>query len=84
MPAWRPTPDRIERSNITRFAVWVEHRTGVPVTESYDRLWQWSVDDIESFWLAIWEFFDVMADGAAKPVLKRRSMPGAAGSPTSG
>ena len=77
VPAWRPTPDRIERSNITRFAVWVEHRTGVPVTESYDRLWQWSVDDIESFWLAIWEFFDVMADGAAKPVLKRRSMPGA-------
>jgi acetoacetyl-CoA synthetase len=74
---WRPTCDRIERSNLVRFAAWVEDRNGVPVTASYDRLWQWSVDDIEAFWLAIWEFFDVKADGAAQPVLKGRSMPGA-------
>jgi acetoacetyl-CoA synthetase len=76
-PAWRPTRDRIERSNLVGFAAWVEHRSGVPVTESYDRLWQWSVDDIEGFWRAIWDFFAVRADGAAEPVLERRSMPGA-------
>src|ERR1700760_4820316 len=76
-PAWRPTLERIERSNLTHFAAWVERRTGVPVTESYDRLWQWSVNDIEGFWLAIWQFFDVRADGAPRPVLQKRSMPGA-------
>jgi acetoacetyl-CoA synthetase len=76
-PAWQPTPDRIDRSNLVRFAAWVEDRTGVRVTDSYDQLWRWSVDDIEGFWLAIWNFFELQADGTAEPVLERRSMPGA-------
>ncbi|HEU4598740.1 MAG TPA: acetoacetate--CoA ligase, partial [Solirubrobacterales bacterium] len=37
----------------------------------------WSVDDVEGFWSAIWEFFDVQADGDPHPVLASREMPGA-------
>ena len=76
-PAWHPSRDRIERSNLARFAAWVQDRTGVDVTESYDRLWRWSVDDIDGFWRAIWDFFGVTADGAPEPVLDQRAMPGA-------
>ena len=27
--------------------------------ESYDDAWRWSVDDLESFWASMWDFFDV-------------------------
>jgi acetoacetyl-CoA synthetase len=74
-PAWQPTTDRISRSNLARFATWVQDRTGVPVTESYEHLWQWSVDDIGGFWLAVWDFFGVQADGSPFPALQGHSMP---------
>jgi acetoacetyl-CoA synthetase len=76
-PAWTPSADRIERATITRFATWVQERTGVRVTESYDQLWRWSVDDVAGFWAAIWDYFDVQADGRSEPVLADPAMPGA-------
>ena len=45
--------------------------------ESYEELWRWSVDDLEGFWRALWDFFDVQADGSPGTVLASREMPGA-------
>src|SRR4051794_40223456 len=45
--------------------------------DDYHQLWQWSVDDLDGFWSAIWEFFEVRADGDPSPVLASRKMPGA-------
>jgi acetoacetyl-CoA synthetase len=74
---WRPDDERVERASITRFARWVASTRGVPVTGSYDALWRWSVDDIEGFWGAVWEFFDVQAATPYERVLGSRAMPGA-------
>ena len=68
---WRPSADRIEHATITRFAREVGHEG------DYDDLWRWSVDDLEGFWAAIWEFFDVQASEPYERVLGRREMPGA-------
>src|SRR3954471_23996236 len=74
---WTPTHERIERASITRFARWVAASRGVDVTGSYDALWRWSVADIDGFWGAIWEFFDVRASRPYDAVLASRAMPGA-------
>jgi acetoacetyl-CoA synthetase len=68
---WEPTPERIERATITRFA------RAVGREGPYDELWRWSVSDLEGFWGAIWEFFDVQASAPYERVLGRREMPGA-------
>jgi acetoacetyl-CoA synthetase len=68
---WEPAPERIERATITRFAQAVG-REG-----PYDELWHWSVDDLESFWAAVWDFFEVQASAPYERVLGRREMPGA-------
>jgi acetoacetyl-CoA synthetase len=70
-PIWSPTPERIERATITRFA----RERGLP--EEYGALWRWSVDNLDEFWQAIWEFFDIEADTPYERVLGRRDMPGA-------
>ncbi|HMJ34759.1 MAG TPA: acetoacetate--CoA ligase [Baekduia sp.] len=74
---WTPTSERVEHATITRFARWVSATRAVDVTGSYDALWQWSVDDLEGFWAAIWEFFDVQAQTPYERVLGSRDMPGA-------
>ncbi|MCW2993206.1 MAG: acetoacetate--CoA ligase [Conexibacter sp.] len=74
---WSPTPERVEAATLTRFARWVAAHRGVDVTGSYDALWQWSVDDLDGFWAAIWEFFDVQASTPYEQVLGSRAMPGA-------
>jgi acetoacetyl-CoA synthetase len=67
---WTPSPERIERANITQFA----RKRGLP--EDYHELWQWSVDNLEDFWAAIWDEY-VEPDAPYESVLGRREMPGA-------
>lgn len=68
-PLWTPSPERIERAQLTAFAR--EHG----IEGGYHDLWCWSVRDIEGFWAAIWDYFEV--DGAYESVLTSHEMPGA-------
>ncbi len=72
---WRPSPERVAASRLTAFAGFAAERYGAP-TGSYDALWQWSVDALEDFWAAAWEFFDVRASAPYERVLTERTMPG--------
>jgi acetoacetyl-CoA synthetase len=65
---WEPPAELVERATLTRFMRAQGH-------EDYESLWRWSVDDLEGFWAAVWEFFDV--EGTYDRVLGSRDMPGA-------
>jgi acetoacetyl-CoA synthetase len=68
---WSPAPERVEAATITRFA------RAVGRDGPYDELWRWSVTDLEGFWGAVWDFFEVRASAPYERVLGRREMPGA-------
>src|SRR3954451_24341117 len=65
---WSPPPDVRTTTEIGRFA----ERYGF---DSFEALQRWSVDDLEGFWRAVAEFYDLGLD--AERVLGRREMPGA-------
>jgi acetoacetyl-CoA synthetase len=69
-PLWEPPADLREGSELARFMEKHGHA-------DYGALWQWSVDDLEGFWAAVWEWFDVSASQPYERVLGRREMPGA-------
>ncbi len=73
---WEPSAELVERSRLREFMRWLERDRDLTFA-GYQELWQWSVDDLDGFWSAIWEFFDVQADGDPRPVLASREMPGA-------
>jgi acetoacetyl-CoA synthetase len=73
---WEPSAEQVERSRLSEFMRWLERERGLSL-EDYDDLWRWSVDDLDGFWAAIWDFFQVRADGERSPVLASREMPGA-------
>jgi len=73
---WEPSPELVERSRLRDFMRWLASERGL-VFDGYHQLWQWSVDDLDGFWSAIWEFFEVQANGDPSTVLAAREMPGA-------
>ncbi|MGY1815516.1 acetoacetate--CoA ligase [Blastococcus sp. SYSU D00820] len=75
-PIWEPDPAQVERSRITAFMRTVERTHGVDLPD-YEALWRWSVDSLEDFWQACWDFFDMRSDPAPGVVLASSDMPGA-------
>jgi acetoacetyl-CoA synthetase len=72
---WRPSPERVERSQLTAFARGAAERHGAP-TGDYEAFWRWSVDELETFWGEAWDFFG-LGHVAYAQVLASREMPGA-------
>ncbi|MEX2481229.1 MAG: acetoacetate--CoA ligase [Gammaproteobacteria bacterium] len=73
---WAPAPERIEKAEITRFMRWLARERGQNCAD-YPTLWRWSVDDLEAFWAAVWDYFDIHSPTPYRAVLGQRAMPGA-------
>ena len=67
---WTPPATLRRESLLGRFL----DRVGL---DDYDALWRWSVDDLEGFWAAVWDFFEIRAHVPYERVLGSREMPGA-------
>ncbi|BAH51542.1 acetoacetate--CoA ligase [Rhodococcus opacus] len=75
-PIWTPDPAQVSRARITEFAEFAAARTGAAYPDYHD-LWNFSVEEPSAFWSAVWDFFDIVADGDAGEVLADAVMPGA-------
>ncbi|MGW0604513.1 acetoacetate--CoA ligase [Streptomyces sp. NPDC002644] len=76
-PLWQPTPERAAEARITRFQAWAAQHHGAPADGGYPALHRWSVEELETFWTAVTEWFDVRFSTPPTGVLTDRSMPGA-------
>ncbi|RCW38487.1 acetoacetyl-CoA synthetase [Halopolyspora algeriensis] len=73
---WQPSPERVEASRMARFRGWLRAQRGLDLPD-YQALWRWSVSDLEGFWGALAEFFDVDFHDRPHRVLTEEVMPGA-------
>lgn len=73
---WQPTTARIEGAVITRFMRWLTAERGVSCAD-YEALRAWSVADLDAFWAAVWDYFEIRSATPRTAVLGRRDMPGA-------
>ncbi len=73
---WSPPPDVLQKSQVGRFIGWLKEHRGLELRD-HPALWRWSVDDLDGFWSAVWEFFEVTDHGRRTAVLAERTMPGA-------
>jgi acetoacetyl-CoA synthetase len=59
-PLWEPSEQRIKESNMYRFMQNVNRTYKTNFTD-YDKLYQWSVENIAAFWGEIWDFAGIKA-----------------------
>jgi acetoacetyl-CoA synthetase len=55
-----PSEDRVKRANVTRFINFVNEKHGLEIN-SYTELYKWSIENIQDFWAAMWEFGEIKA-----------------------
>ncbi|MPY72932.1 MAG: acetoacetate--CoA ligase [Alphaproteobacteria bacterium] len=76
-PLWRPSAEKIASTNLTAFTRLLKDRMGLAL-EDYRALHRFSVENMEAFWAAVWEFCGVVAPYRGGPVLLHGTrMPGA-------
>ena len=73
---WEPSAEYRSNSNIAKFIEWLGQTRDLRF-DSYDDLLQWSVDDLEGFWGAIWDYFEIISHSPYSRVLTEPRMPGA-------
>ena len=73
---WTPPSERIRQANVTALADWLARERGRHFAD-YRALWRWSVEDLEGFWQALWDYFAIESSAPHTRVLGRRTMPGA-------
>ncbi|MEW6187380.1 MAG: acetoacetate--CoA ligase [Thermodesulfobacteriota bacterium] len=76
-PLWEPSPEQIEKANLTRFIRFVNQKYGKNF-ETYPELYDWSIKQISDFWAAVWEFGEIKASQPYERVIDDLGkMPGA-------
>ncbi|MBR1735208.1 MAG: AMP-binding protein, partial [Alphaproteobacteria bacterium] len=58
---WTPSEERIANSNAMRFIKQVKEKSNFNGTTFHD-LWEWSVNNPESFWDNVWDFGDIIGE----------------------
>ncbi|WP_040983434.1 acetoacetate--CoA ligase [Oceanobacillus jeddahense] len=57
---FEPSEAQIENSHITSYRTWLQEYKQIQ-TNDYHTLWKWSVEDLDTFWESIWEYFNVQS-----------------------
>ncbi|MBI2646334.1 MAG: acetoacetate--CoA ligase [Deltaproteobacteria bacterium] len=74
-PLWTPSQERIQKSNFTKYFYFLKNHYHLEF-DSYEKLYQWSIQDISTFWESIWKFCDVKASTKYEKIMGAPKMPG--------
>lgn len=73
---WQPSQQWIDNSNLQQFRTWLDTTRGLRFA-TYQEFRQWSVDHLDDFWQAVWDYFKIEASTPPTAVFGKRTMPGA-------
>ena len=73
---WKPSEEWLRQANVTAFTEWLGRTRDLQFAD-YPALHRWSVEHLEEFWTAIWDYFEVQSSSPYDCVLANRNMPGA-------
>jgi acetoacetyl-CoA synthetase len=75
-PIWVPSKDRIAGSMLTKFLTFLRAERGVDCAD-YEALWRWSIAEPEAFWVALWDWAEVIGERGDRVLINGDQMPGA-------
>ena len=74
-PIWVPDPDEVAAAHVSRFARWLTQHGRARLTGDYLELWRWSMEQLDEFWSAVWDYFGVRSATPYERVLSGSVMP---------
>ena len=73
---WTPSDARADASTMAGFIRFLSDTRDLNF-DDYQALWRWSVEDLDGFWAAIRDFFDLQITAPTGVILENNQMPGA-------
>ena len=73
---WKPSSESKKSTNLSRFIELVNQKHLLSIKTEYQEIWNWSVNNVESFWSLIWDFSEVKGSKGAKISEDLDEMPG--------
>lgn len=67
-PIWTPRPEQVAGAGLTRFRQWLADNHGISFA-NYQAMWQWSIDQMETFWTLWWDWAGIIAETRGERVL---------------
>lgn len=71
---WSPSDEFLKDSNLKAYEHWLKDKHSLSFA-GYEDLWQWSVDNVETFWESLWDYFNIIEHSPYKKVLDDTPMP---------
>ena len=56
---WKIKKEKIKKTNLFLYSDFIEKNFKIGVSNDYNKLWQWSIDNPKIFWKSIWDFTKV-------------------------
>ncbi|MDA1295430.1 MAG: acetoacetate--CoA ligase [Proteobacteria bacterium] len=73
---WFPSVERYQASTMAAFERYLSKKHELTFSD-YNDMWRWSISDLNSFWGAIADFFELRFFEQPQKILNKRAMPGA-------
>ncbi len=73
---WTPSVGRYQASTMAAFERYLSEKHNLEFSD-YNDMWRWSISDLNSFWGAIADFFELRFFEQPQKILNKRAMPGA-------
>ena len=68
---WQPTEATKQNANLTHYFHWLQQNPKYSFHfDNYDAAWQWSVNNIEAFWVSLVEYFDIKKHTDSTEILR--------------
>ena len=65
---WQPESQSQSKTNFSSFYKYLKN-SNLDFNENYEDLWKWSIENKESFWLNLFNYFDISYSGNCDPVI---------------
>src|SRR5690625_584642 len=73
---WEPTEEDKVQTALYDYMKWLKDHKQIYI-DNFTDLWEWSVNEVESFWKSLWQYFDIQSKDPYQTVLTTHEMPGA-------
>jgi Acyl-coenzyme A synthetases/AMP-(fatty) acid ligases len=74
---WQPSNEIKKSSNLSRFIEFANQQYSKSIKTEYQDIWNWSVNNVESFWSLMWDFSEIKGSKGTKISENIGLMPGA-------
>ena len=56
---WKCNKGKLKKTNLALYSAFLKQNYKINLGEDYNKIWRWSVENVNTFWKSIWEFTKV-------------------------